>query len=125
MCYVQYTRYYMNDIIRDIKLAKTLGTEPSENAKKVINFFDELFNDMRVHVDYEFGRITCWKDNYKYYFIQKNSNYSLKCGTEVWKFFTQELYMNFSDTRTTIEYMLSDRLKIKVNKLRFLIKRSQ
>ena len=107
----------MNHILRDIKLSKLTDTPMSDEASKLVKFWDELWCDMKVHIDANKGEIKCWKDGYKYYyFAQDDKNGSLWCDYyKVWLFFEEELGLDYSEIQGLIQYMVDKTLNCGVN----------
>ena len=107
----------MNHILREIKLSNLTDTPMSEEATKLVEFWDELWTDMKVKVDPSKGEIRCWKDDYKYYYFrQDDRNDCLWCDTEkIWSFFRLELGLNYSDTQELVHQMVGETLNCKVN----------
>ena len=107
----------MNHILRDIKLSELTGTPLSEEASKVVKFWDELWVDMKVQIDAEKGEIRCWKEEYDYYyFTQYSKNYFLWCDCEkVWSFFEKELGLDYHEIKEFIQHMVNKTLNCVVN----------
>ena len=107
----------MSYLLREIKLTKLTETPLSDEASKLIKFWDGLWTDMKVIVDAGKGEIKCWKEGYEYYyFIQKDENDYLRCDIdEVWSFFMTELKINFNDTQELIQYMVVKTLNSRVS----------
>lgn len=99
----------MNHILRDVKLSKLTNTPMGEDTTKFIKFWDELWINMKVHVDPKKGKIRCWKEGYDYYYFTQNDNGILWCNHyKVWTFFGEELGLNNNDTQELIQYMIGD-----------------
>ena len=107
----------MIHILREIKLSNLTDTPMSEEATKLVEFWDELWTDMKVKVDPPKGEVRCWKDGYEYYyFYQDGRNDCLWCDTEkIWSFFRLELGLNYDGTQELIHQMVDETLNCKVN----------
>ena len=107
----------MNYILREIKLAKLIDAPLSDNATKLIEFWAELWSDMKVKIDPNEGKIRCWKDDYEYYyFCQVDKSARLWCDyNKVWRFFRDDLKFNPEETRMLIQYMVEETLSCEIN----------
>lgn len=107
----------MNHILRDIKLHKLTGIPLSEEASKLIKFWDGLWADMEISIDTDEGVIECWKESYAcYYFRQVNKKDFLRCDyNKVWIFFKDELELNHDGIQKLIHHMVNETLNCRVN----------
>ena len=107
----------MNHILRDIKLSKLTDTPMSDDASKLIKFWNNIWLDMKVSVDVDKGEIKCWKDGYDYYyFIQVDKNDDLWCNYDkVWLFFIDDLGLEYDETQELVQYMVDKTLNCRVN----------
>ena len=107
----------MNHILREIKLSNLTDTPMSMKASKLVEFWDNLWADMKVSANHKKGEIVCWKDDYDYYyFYQNNKSARLWCDyNEVWTFFRDELKLSHDKTQELIQQMVSEALNYKVN----------
>ena len=107
----------MIHILREIKLSKLTDTPMSTKATKLVEFWDELWCDMKVKIDPKKGEIKCWKEGYDYYyFYQEDRNDYLWCDyDEVWTFFRRDLGLNYDDVQELIQQLVDETLNCKVN----------
>ena len=104
-------------ILRDIKLSKLTDTPMSDKATKFIEFWDDLWCDMKVNVDVNKGEIRCWKDDFDYhYFRQDDKKGHLWCNYyKVWLFFETELGLEHVEIQEFIQTMVVKTLNCEVN----------
>ena len=107
----------MNYLLRDIKLSKLTDTPMSEEASRLVKFWDELWTDMKVKIDPTKGEIKCWKEGYDYYyFFQNDRNDYLWCDNKkIWSFFVGKLGFDYTEIQELIQYMVSKTLNCEVN----------
>ena len=107
----------MNYLLRDIKLSKLTGTPLSGKASRFIEFWDELWTDMKVKIDPTKGEIKCWKDDYdQYYFIQNDKNDNLWCNRyRVWLIFWDDFGLKYTETQELMQYMVDKTLNYVIN----------
>ena len=107
----------MNHILREIKLSKFTDTPLSNDASKLINFWVDLWIDMKIYIDADKGEIKCWKDGYNYYYFQQDDkNDNLWCNHyKVWSFFREELVLSYDDAKDLIHSMMNEIIMCKVN----------
>ena len=107
----------MSYIIRDIKLSKLTRTPMSEEASRVLEFWDNLWSDMKVSINIEKGEIKCWKEGYNFYYIvQRDKNDKLLCDYDkVWSFFVDELELEYEEIQELMRHMVSGTLNCVVN----------
>ena len=104
-------------ILRDIKLSKLTGTPLSGEASRFIEFWDDLWADMKVKIDPIKGEIRCWKDDYDYYYFQQDDkNDNLWCDRyRVWSFFRDDFDLKYTETQELIQYMVDKTLNCEVS----------
>ena len=104
-------------ILREIKLSKLTDTPMSDEASKLVKFWNDLWCDMKVQIDSDKGKIECWKDGYDYYyFYQEDKNARLWCDFDrVWIFFHINLPINYDETQEIIQTMVGKTLNCVVN----------
>ena len=107
----------MNHILRDIKLSKLTNITPNIDTEKFLNFWDDLWRDMKVDIDAEKGEIKCWKEGYDYYYFrQYDKNGNLWCDhKKIWLFLSCVLELKYYDKQDLIQYMVAKRLNCVVN----------
>ena len=107
----------MNSILREIKLSKFTETPMSDEATMLVNFWDELWCDMKIKIDPIKGEIRCWKDDHDcYYFRQDDKNDRLWCNyNKVWSFFDIQLGLTYSGIQELIQTMVDKTLNCEVN----------
>ena len=108
-------------ILRDIKLSKLTGTPVSDGVTKLIEFWNDLWCDMKVSIDAGKGEIKCWKDDYDYYYFhQDDKNDNLWCDFEkVWSFTQYDLELTYTETQELIQYMVDKTLNCEVSTPRY------
>ena len=110
----------MNKIVREIKLTKILGDDKlSGDAKKFINFFENVFNGLVQEVSED-------KPHHLHFYkmvegrliiyIQEDSiNKITWCSYQrVWSFFEEEFNYNYQEIKELTHAMLEMHLKRKV-----------
>ena len=107
----------MKHILRDIKLYKLTGTPLSDEASKLIKFWDGMWTDMKVDINVEKGEIKCWKEGYNYYYFrQDDKNDNLWCDFEkVWSFIQYDLEFTYTETQELLQYMVDRTLNCVIN----------
>lgn len=67
-----------NFVLRDIKLCHVLNKPPTGDAKKILDYFDDIFKKMEVSYHPETGTIQCWMEGYEFFiFSQKTPHDNL------------------------------------------------
>ena len=107
----------MNSILREIKLSKVTDTPLSDDASKLVEFWDELWIDMKIYINTDKGEIKCWKDGYNYYYFrQDDENDKFWCNhNKIWVFLQEEMNFNHNEIIELIQYMVIETLNHKVN----------
>ena len=111
----------MNYILREIKLSKLTDTPISDEATKLIKFWNDLWCDMKVSIDTDKGEIKCWKEDYDYYYFQQDdkNDYFWCDYYEIWIFFRDDLELTYNETQELIQHMVAMALNHKANVPRF------
>ena len=107
----------MEHILRDIKLSELTGTPMSDEASRLVKFWDELWTDMRVSIDADKGEIKCWKEGHDYYyFLQEDKNDRLWCNYgKVWSFFLKDFDLKYTEIQELLQTMVGKTLNCDTN----------
>jgi hypothetical protein len=106
-------------IIRHIKLSKALGVKLEGDAKKINDFFNELFDGLE---EYESGKYPddiffTKKDSDYVYIHQDSKNETLWClHDHIWSFFLKEFDYRYNEISNLIQGIVGLHLKRKVFK---------
>ena len=106
----------MNKIIREIQLSNLLNEEldTCSDAKKIKDFFDNIFNDMEEIQIQESDNFFYIKNNEKYIKLDLEKEITLCSYKHIWSFFEKEFGYNSQEIRELIHGMLGMYIKRKV-----------
>jgi hypothetical protein len=102
-------------IVRHIKLSKTLGVKLEGDAKKIDDFFDDLFDGLKECGNDVYPGDIFFRKNDKTYMWQDTKNKRLWCSYKyIWSSFKREFGYKGNEINNLIQSMLELRLKRKV-----------
>jgi hypothetical protein len=102
-------------IVRHIKISKVLGVELEGDAKKVDDFFNELFEGLKEYEIDEYPGDILLRKNNKTYMWYDTENEMLMCSDKhIWSFFKKEFGYKDNEIRKLIQSMLELLLKRKI-----------
>jgi hypothetical protein len=102
-------------IVRHIKLSKTLGVKLEGDAKKVDDFFNNLFNGLEEHESDEHPGDIFFRKNGKTHMYQESKKEKLWCSHKfIWSFFESEFGYKDNEISKLVQGMVELHLKRKV-----------
>jgi hypothetical protein len=105
----------MNDIVREIELCKLLDQELSGDAKKINDFFIELFDGLEEYIDEKYPYKIFYIKRGTFYMEQNSKNKRMYLSyKDIWSFFETEFSYNHNQIKELTQYMLELHMKRKV-----------
>ena len=108
----------MGKLVREIEIHKAVGGQLSDNAKFIIEFFEELFEDMYIYIHENLLYIHFVKNingEFKVLMSQNLKNDYLNCSyNSMWDFLQSKLSYSDQETSNLIKYMVEQHLNSKV-----------
>jgi hypothetical protein len=102
-------------IVRHIKLSKALGVKLEGDAKKIDDFFDDLFDGLKECGNDVYPGDIFFRKNGKTYMRQDSKNERLWCSdNHIWSFFETEFGYNDNEISKLVQGMVELHLKRKV-----------
>jgi hypothetical protein len=102
-------------IVRHIKLSKALGVKLEGDAKKVDDFFNDLFDGLEEHESDKYPGDIIFRKNGKTHMYQESKNEKLWCSYKyIWSFFESEFGYNYNEISKLVQGMVGLHLKRKV-----------
>jgi hypothetical protein len=104
-----------NKIVRHIKLSKALGIKLEGDAKKVDDFFNDLFDGLEEYENDKYPGDIFFRKNDITYMQQDSKNERLWCSyNHIWSFFESEFGYKDNEISNLIQGVVGLHLKRKV-----------
>ena len=99
-------------LVREIKLNKLTNIPLNGDALLFSEFWNDLWDNMKIRINDADGRIECWKDGYEYYYLHHSNEKTIFwCDYDkVWSFFQKELKLSYPEIQKFIHMVISDKL---------------
>ena len=104
-----------NKLIRKIKMYFLTGNWEDPKVKKIVEFFDEIFNNMIEYYSDDYPESTFYKYNDKIYFkLDLKDGFTWCRYKDFWKKFETDFELDYKEIKELIQYFFGMHLKRKI-----------